>query len=139
MTISNWRAKKWEPTWSFFHDWSAAPTYFLPAEILGVKLAKPEWEETLIHSHLVDLHWATGVVLTLVGYVSVEWKSDESFDVTVKIPTKARIAVPLRRKGVLLVNGERDRLPMEVYRLRDLDGFAVFRVEKEGTYRFSSS
>jgi alpha-L-rhamnosidase len=130
--------EKWEPTWSFCHGWSAAPTYFLPAEILGVKPAKPGWEEILIHPHPVDLQWAKGVVPAPVGNISVEWKSDENFEMTVEIPTMARVAVPLRQNGVLLVNGKRDRWPVGVSRLEDDGGHAFFRVDEKGTYQFSS-
>lgn len=130
--------EKWEPTWSFCHGWSAAPTYFLPAEILGVKPAKPGWEEILIHPHPVDLQWATGVVPTPVGNVSVEWKSEKTFEMTVKIPTRARIAVPIHKVAAIAVDGERDRLPIGVSRLEDENGFALFSIQEKGKHQFSS-
>ena len=129
----------WQPTASFCHGWSAAPTYFLSAEILGVKPAKPGWEEVLIHPHSTDLQWAKGVVPTPIGNVSVEWKSEETFEMTIEIPTRARIAIPIRKSGLIMVNGEKDGLPMGVSRLEDRGGFAFLQAKRQGRYRFTST
>lgn len=67
---------------SLCHGASAAPTYFLPAEILGVKPTTAGGAVT-IQPRIGDLQWAKGRIKTIAGYVEVEWHAtsrDSGFD-----------------------------------------------------------
>lgn len=128
----------WQPTASFCHGWSAAPTYFLSAEILGVKPARPGWEEILVHPHPVGLEWAKGEIPTPKGDVSIEWKSGETFEMKAETPAKAQIQIPLRKHALIAVNGNERILPSGIARLEDDNGCGVFVVERPGEYIFSS-
>jgi alpha-L-rhamnosidase len=128
----------WKPTASFCHGWSAAPTYFLSAEILGVNPRKPGWAEILIHPHPAELQWARGSVPTPEGDVNVGWKSEEKFEMTVEVPTAAQVRIPLRKGGSISVNGAEGLLPVGVGRLENENGYAAFSIIKKGKYTFSS-
>ncbi len=52
---------------SLCHGWSGAPTYFLPAEILGVKPSMPESGVVLVQPRPVGLAWAKGCIRTHRG------------------------------------------------------------------------
>ncbi len=61
-------------TRSHCHGWSAAPGYFLPRVILGVKPVKPGFEEFVVEPHTNNLTWARGQVPTPYGCIHVEWE-----------------------------------------------------------------
>lgn len=83
-------------TRSHCHAWSAAPGYFLPRLILGVKLIKPGFEEILLEPYTCGLEWARGTVPVIDGAIDVEWKYDErKFILFVKLPEKVKIKVKL--------------------------------------------
>ncbi len=99
----------WEvfhPTWpenticpeSLCHGWSGAPTYFLPAEVLGVKPSLPESGVVVIQPRPGDLQWARGHVRTHAGDVDVEWwSSDDSFRIAIDAPHGFIVALPVGR------------------------------------------
>lgn len=60
------------------HAWSAAPTYFLTTEILGVRPTSPGYADYQVAPHPVDLTWAKGTVPTVNGDVNVDWKWSSS-------------------------------------------------------------
>ena len=63
-----------------------------------MKPFKPGWEEILIEPHPAGLAWARGKVPTPKGIVSVEWKQEDDFLVTVDIPVSGASSSRLRRK-----------------------------------------
>jgi len=141
--------ENWQPAGSFCHGWSSAPTHNLPAEFLGVKPTAPGWTEIEIKPHPVDLKWAKGIVPTLNGDVRVEWhvtsnRSKEqkagrsSFEMSLEIPSRcsARVFVPLAGKGIIKVNGQIRKLPKDVARLTDEEGYARFEIRGRGEYKF---
>ena len=97
----------WEvfhPTWpddticpeSLCHGWSGAPTYFLPAEVLGVKPSIPESGVVVIQPRPADLQWAKGRIQTHAGAVEVEWSSSEDvFRMTINAPQGFIAALPI--------------------------------------------
>jgi alpha-L-rhamnosidase len=66
----------WQPGASFCHGWSGGPTYNLGAEVLGVGPLKPGWREVRVAPHWVGLSFASGVVPTPRGAVTVAWQRD---------------------------------------------------------------
>ncbi len=65
-------------TRSHCHAWSAAPGYFLPAYVLGVRPLTPGWNSILIAPQPVDLTWCRGRVPTPHGCVDVHWTTESS-------------------------------------------------------------
>ena len=63
---------------SLCHGWSAAPSYFLSTQVLGVTAAAPGYKRIRIAPKPFHLTWASGVVPTPHGDVSVSWQLDEA-------------------------------------------------------------
>lgn len=95
----------WEPKGSYCHGWSAGPTQFLSAEILGVRPGAPGWKVILIEPHPAGLARARGKVPTPHGPVSVEWRTGDEFSMTVTVPVEARVSVPALKGGVVSAAG----------------------------------
>ncbi|MEK7670761.1 MAG: alpha-L-rhamnosidase C-terminal domain-containing protein, partial [Bacteroidota bacterium] len=115
------------------------PTYFLSAEILGVKPNKPGWEEILIAPHPCDLLWARGKVPTPRGIVSVEWKATEEFRLRLETPAQALVVAPLMKKGNVLVTDDQGNLATTVERLPDEGRYAKVQFKEPGSYRILST
>ena len=82
---------------SFCHAWSAAPTYALPACVLGVTPLAPGFSEVAIAPQPGDLAWARGDVPTPHGIVHVEWtRADGRFTLRINLPagTAGRLTLP---------------------------------------------
>lgn len=91
----NWKDYMLCPN-SLCHAWSGAPTYFLPAEVLGIKPSMPESDVVVIHPRVGDLKWAKGHIKTAKGYVEVEWRSEPgNFQIDVDAPSGYIIALPV--------------------------------------------
>ena len=100
--------ERFSPEDSWCHGWSAGPTYFLSAEILGVKPKAPGFRRFEVKPRIGDLTdallnrtvhltWAKGIVPTVRGDIPVSWKRDEeTFHLKVALPKgcKAEIAIP---------------------------------------------
>ncbi len=65
-------------TRSHCHGWSAAPTYFLSACVLGVQPAAPGYATVRIAPQPGGLRWARGRVPTPRGVVEVSWKFNDA-------------------------------------------------------------
>ena len=63
---------------SLCHGWSAAPTYFLSTQVLGVKPAAPGYARIRIAPQVFNLQWASGIVPTPRGPVTVSWHVNEA-------------------------------------------------------------
>lgn len=83
------------PSGSLCRGSSSAPTYFLTAEILGVKPSTPGGG-AVIQPRAGDLAWAKGKVKTIKGMVEVEWRRDaDRFTLDIEAPEGFLTAVPL--------------------------------------------
>lgn len=81
---------------SLCHAWSAAPTYFLPADILGVKPSMPESAVVVVQPRVGDLEWARGRIKTHKGQVEVEWHSEPGlFRIDIEAEGGYIIALPV--------------------------------------------
>jgi len=83
---------------SLCHAWSGAPTYFLSAEILGVRPSIPGSNVVIIQPRVGDLAWAKGHIKTPSGFVDVEWQSnEEGFNIDIDAPNGFIAALPVGR------------------------------------------
>jgi hypothetical protein len=64
----------WQPTASRCHPWSAGPTAWLIAEVLGLRLVDPD--TVAVAPADVDLDWADGALPTRHGPVGFRWERD---------------------------------------------------------------
>jgi hypothetical protein len=102
-------------TRSHCHGWSAAPTYFLPAHVLGIRPNRPGYREVLIAPQPEDLAWARGVVPVPGpdgprGEIRCRWENDRrAFHLAVDLPagTPARIELPFAGRARAEVGGVR--------------------------------
>ncbi len=82
---------------SLCHGWAGAPTYVLPAYVLGVRALEPGFSRILIEPRPADLQWASGDVPTPHGPVRVSWSREpEQFRLQIQIPEgcTARASLP---------------------------------------------
>ncbi|AWI09329.1 family 78 glycoside hydrolase catalytic domain [Ereboglobus luteus] len=101
-----YHADKPRMTRSHCHGWSAAPTYFLSAHVLGVQPARPGYATVRIAPQPGGLDWARGRVPTPRGVVEVFWKINRdkkraanaapAFELRATLPpgTPAEIEIP---------------------------------------------
>ncbi len=82
---------------SLCHGWSAAPAYFLSTQVLGVKPTAPGYARIRIAPQPFNLRWASGVVPTPRGPVTVSWQVDESgaLDLQYDAPEGCQVEVVL--------------------------------------------
>jgi hypothetical protein len=102
----DWLGKKL--TRSHCHAWSAAPAFFLPTHILGVKPIEPGFAKVLIEPNLCDLKWAKGTIPTPLGKIEVSYKiSDDTFIADIKLPKgcAAEVKFPQNMRKFIL-NGK---------------------------------
>jgi len=138
------------PKCSLCHGWSAAPTFSLSAQILGVKPTKPGYKEFCVKPKPVDISWAKGVVPTPYGDISVNWsKNKEMFEIKVLTieNCKADIAIPSFNQANLEITlnkklawskGNPNLKLSEVKRTYKEKEYVHFIVEGKGIYHFVS-
>ena len=78
-----------DTTRSHCHAWSAAPGFFLPAYILGIRPGAPGFKKIIVDPKPCDLKWAKGCVPTPKGDIYVEWKRKD--DGTLDIKTRGAL------------------------------------------------
>lgn len=75
------------PTRSHCHAWSAAPLYFLPRIILGLRQIEPGGAVFELSPHLSGLEWAEGTVATVHGPLHASWcKEGDILRIKVQVP-----------------------------------------------------
>ncbi len=75
------------PTRSHCHGWSAAPLYFLPRIILGIKPAAPGGKKFTVSPWTENLDYAKGSRVCAGGLVKVQWeKRDGRLKITAEAP-----------------------------------------------------
>jgi hypothetical protein len=85
-------------TRSHCHGWSAAPTFFLTQQVLGVQPAEPGYTTVRIAPQTGELAWAHGRVPTPRGVVECAWNRDaDGFKLRLVLPpgTPAIIELPV--------------------------------------------
>jgi hypothetical protein len=93
-------------TWEHFahkaslcHGWSAGPSLWMLTDVLGIKQVEPGFMKVQIKPYLGDLTWASGVIPTAAGNLSVfvQRGEDGSVKVDVSAPTGVEYEVELGR------------------------------------------
>lgn len=75
---------------------SGAPTYFLLAEVLGIKPSTPQSPVVIIQPHTGDLEWAKGGFSTHPGFLEVEWRhTKDAFQIDINGPDGFIVALPV--------------------------------------------
>jgi alpha-L-rhamnosidase len=103
-----WSGRTGRLTRSHCHGWSAAPTFFLSTQVLGVRPAGEGFSPVLVDPHPGDLTWCRGVVPTPAGDIEVQWENqpDQPFALRIIAPQNAKIQVKLPREGKAILNGK---------------------------------
>ena len=109
MTLEAWDAAfKKNLTWN--HAWGSAPANIVARFVLGVRPLRPGYSEMLIAPRLGGLKWVRGQVPTPLGPVTVNAREedDDRFEAELTLPpgAKARVELPRRVHGEVLVNGK---------------------------------
>ena len=98
-------------TRSHCHGWSAAPTYFLSAYVLGVMPEAPGFAKVRIAPRVGDLAWAQGRMPTPHGVIECAWSNGpEGFTLKVQTPKRLPLRIELPVKGGLQVLAGKVRL-----------------------------
>ena len=97
-TTISWEAweMKYKPNQDWNHAWGAAPANLLPRFVLGVQPSSPGWETATIRPSPGELKFALGKVPTPRGPISVDWKSDSTFKLSLILPegVAAKVELP---------------------------------------------
>jgi hypothetical protein len=101
-------------TRSHCHGWSAAPTYFLSHDILGIQPATPGFSSARIAPQLVGLSWARGRMPTPRGPIEVSWTYERRtgrFDLCATLPKNLPAVIELPVTGsVEVISGKLRRI-----------------------------
>ena len=99
-------------TRSHCHGWSAAPTFFLTQNVLGIRPLEPGYAKVRIAPQPADLTWAQGRVPTPRGIVECQWtRSNTGFTLEAKLPPGAPARIELPVTGELSIEkGEAKRI-----------------------------
>ncbi|MCL5103497.1 MAG: alpha-L-rhamnosidase N-terminal domain-containing protein [Armatimonadetes bacterium] len=90
---------------------SGAPTWFLAAEVLGVKPSTPQSPVVIIQPRTGGLEWAKGGFSTHPGFLEVEWRrTKNAFQIDINAPDGFIVALPVAGFAVPVVE-ERDLNP----------------------------
>ncbi|MGB6220317.1 MAG: family 78 glycoside hydrolase catalytic domain [Haloferula sp.] len=132
-TTITWEAwdQKYKPNQDWNHAWGAAPANLLPRYVLGVEALEPGWKTASIRPHPGELEFAKGKIPTPRGPIFIDWTSDDTFSISVKLPDgmPAKLDLPAGKKSSgVFINGS----PVEA----DLQsGRWILADEFSGTFR----
>jgi alpha-L-rhamnosidase len=85
------------------HAWSAAPTYYLSTQVLGVPLGYPEPsdpQQLLIAPQADSLTWARGTVPHVRGPIDIDWRVEGDL-LRMSVSAPPRVAYRVRPRGRL--------------------------------------
>jgi alpha-L-rhamnosidase len=107
-----WEAwdQKYKPNQDWNHAWGAAPANLLPRYVLGAQPLTPGWSRALIQPHPGTLTSVEGRMPTPRGELSVSWKREKNFSLTLTLPAAmtAKVELPaLEGSSGVWVNGAR--------------------------------
>jgi hypothetical protein len=114
------------------HAWSAAPTYILTTQILGVHPTQPGYEAYIVAPQPAGLSWAKGDVPTVRGTIQVDWtwnaggsqastapKAPRSFALHLQTPFAASVEIVLpelegKMPSAVFLNGKAVNGPVKI-------------------------
>jgi hypothetical protein len=94
--FSNHFGGRWNPTRSWCHAWSAAPTWFLSRCQLGLRSLAPGWRKAELAPLPAGLHWARGRYPTPLGPVEIAWELDGGGRLDLRVLKPAGMELELR-------------------------------------------
>jgi alpha-L-rhamnosidase len=106
---------KYKPNQDWNHAWGAAPANLLPRFVLGAQPLTGGWGRALIQPHPGTLISVEGRMPTPRGELSVGWKRDKNFTLTLTLPAgmTAKVELPaLEGSSEVRVGGA----PVKAYR-----------------------
>jgi alpha-L-rhamnosidase len=93
-----WEAwdQTYKPNQDWNHAWGAAPANLLPRFVIGAQPLTPGWGRALIQPHPGSLTSVEGRMPTPRGELSVGWKRDKNFALTLALPAgmTAKVELP---------------------------------------------
>jgi alpha-L-rhamnosidase len=93
-----WEAwdQKYKPNQDWNHAWGAAPANLLPRFVLGVQPLTAGWSRALVQPHLGSLTAVEGRMPTPRGELSVGWRRETNFTLTLTVPAgmTAKVELP---------------------------------------------
>ena len=93
-----WEAwdQKYKPNQDWNHAWGAAPANLLPRFVLGAQPLTAGWSRALIQPHPGILTSVEGRMPTPRGELSVSWRREKNFTLTLSLPAgmTARVKLP---------------------------------------------
>lgn len=119
-TTLTWEAwdQKHKPNQDWNHAWGAAPANLLLCYILGAQPRTAGWKTARIRPCLGGLGYAKGTVPTPRGPIFIDWKNDDTFQLSVTLPEgmNAQLELPIQgnNKGVF-----REDKPVKAHRVGD--------------------
>jgi alpha-L-rhamnosidase len=105
-----WEAwdQKYKPNQDWNHAWGAAPANLLPRFVLGAQPLTPGWRRALIQPHPGTLSSVEGQMPTPRGELSVSWRREKNFTLTLGLPAgmTAKVQLPaLEGSSAVWVSG----------------------------------
>jgi len=85
------------------HAWSAAPTYYMTTQILGIELGWPKLadpDKLIIAPQVEDIHWAKGTVPHPKGLIKIHWE-DKGDVLWMECEVPAGVSWDVQPKGKL--------------------------------------
>ncbi|MBW4026118.1 MAG: alpha-L-rhamnosidase [Acidobacteria bacterium] len=102
---------------SMAHGWSAAPTYWLMEQVLGIQPVAEGFSRVVIRPDLLDLKWARGQEPTPEGPLKVELHAENGMKASIDVPAgvNATVLFPVAKGSTTIqVNGKpMDGIPAE--------------------------
>ncbi len=88
---------KYKPNLDWNHAWGAAPANLLPRFVMGARPLTAGWRRALIQPHPGTLTNAEGRMPTPLGELSIGWKKDKNFTLTLTLPPgmTAKVELPV--------------------------------------------
>ena len=113
-----WEAwdQKYKPNQDWNHAWGAAPANLLPHFVLGAGPLTPGWRRALIQPHPGTLTSVEGRMPTPRGELSVSWRREKNFTLTLGLPAgmTAKVELPaLEGSSEVWVGGSQVRAHRE--------------------------
>jgi len=127
ITWESWDEKV-KPNLDWNHAWGAAPANLLPRYVLGAQPLAPGWSRAKIRPNPSGLEFARGTVPTPHGPLSVDWHSEDSFKMELKLPENMTAAVQVPTvpgAEEVLVNGQKVEAELD-------DGFWILKEDLAG-------
>lgn len=92
---------KYKSNQDWNHAWGAAPANLLPRFVLGAQPAAPGWKKAMISPRTSGLKYARGKIPTSNGPITIDWKNETSFHISLTLPKgmSAQVDLPATKNS----------------------------------------